>query len=70
MEEVVCDVHDLMTHNISMKLTGNVSRLVYAQNKSKSNLDAAINTLNTFQTVDGSEEFWAMVRILNGEGPP
>ena len=68
-DDVICDVHDLMNHQISFKLTGNKSRLVYGENLDKDRIDATENTLDMFQVVDGSDEFWAMIRILNGEGP-
>ena len=66
----MCDFHSLMNLNLSMKLTGTSSQLVYAQCENKNDIDSSESILKLFNTADGSEEFWAMVRILDGQGPP
>ena len=62
MEEIVADC------NIA-KLVGAKSQQLFNDIQSMEHLNRCEHIIKFFQSYDGSEEFWAMTHILNGDGP-
>ena len=68
-EELLAEPHAIMVSDIKARLTGTSSTNLFKKLANAGDLDRCEKVLRFFQGLDGQEEFWAMTRIMKGDGP-